>query len=96
MLDNARMQGLRFTCLLLAVAGSANALTASAAAGQVPRGGAGIVSVRGTVGPLRIDRSTAADVQRFAGPADDVGIGTFRLWASDVPRFLAPATTAAT
>jgi hypothetical protein len=61
MLDNARMYDLtsvRFERLLLAVACSTLAMTASAAAGPVPHGGAGTVSVRGTVGPLQIDRST--------------------------------------
>ena len=75
--------------LLLALELTAIAPAASAIARPVPHGGAGIVSARGVIGSLRVDRSTAMDVQRFAGPADYLGIGTFRPLASDVPRFLA-------
>ena len=39
-------------------------------------GGSGIVSPAGRVGGLRIDRSTPADVRRFAGPPAFAGRGT--------------------
>jgi hypothetical protein len=88
LLERARMTS-RVKSVLLALALITITLAATAAAGPVPHGGAGIVSMRGVVGPLRIDRSTAVDVQQFAGPADYLGIGTFRPLAADVPRFLA-------
>jgi hypothetical protein len=51
-------------------------------------GGAGLVSTGGVVGRLHVDRSTAVDVQRFAGPADYLRVGAFRS-GGVVPRFLA-------
>jgi hypothetical protein len=75
--------------LLLALASVAQA---GPALGARVHGGAGVVSTRGSVGPLRLDRATATDVQRFAGPADYLGVGTFRTTPAarlDVPRFLA-------
>jgi hypothetical protein len=60
----------------------------AAEAGAVPRGGAGIVNAAGAIGRLQLDRSTAVDVQRFAGRADYIGIGAFRS-GGVVPRFLA-------
>jgi hypothetical protein len=59
------------------------------AVAAVPHGGAGVVSAHGFVGPLRLDRATAADVQRFAGAPDYVGIGKFRPLTNLLPRFLA-------
>ncbi|HEX6702089.1 MAG TPA: hypothetical protein VF101_15280 [Gaiellaceae bacterium] len=50
----------------------------SPAASADPHGGAGVVSERGFVGPLRIDRSTPVQVQAFAGRADYIGAGRFR------------------
>jgi hypothetical protein len=67
---------------VLAVGGAAQA------GASVPHGGVGIVSADGAVGRLHLDRSTAVDVQRFAGTADYLGIGAFRS-GGVVPRFLA-------
>jgi hypothetical protein len=79
------------TCLLgvgaLLMAGTSAARSVSA--DHVPHGGAGVVSVRGVVGPLRLDRSDIADVERFAGRPDYRGIGTFRPLVAAVPRFVA-------
>jgi hypothetical protein len=61
----------------------------AATAKPVPHGGAGVLTLaKGRVGPLRLDVSTAIDVQRFAGPADYLGIGAFRS-GGVVPLFLA-------
>lgn len=51
-------------------------------------GGAGLVTADGRVGSLHIDRSTPADIQHFAGPADYLRIGAFRS-GNITPRFLA-------
>jgi hypothetical protein len=62
---------------------------AAATAKPIPHGGAGVITLaEGRVGPLRLDVSTAVDVQRFAGPADYLGIGAFRS-GGVVPLFLA-------
>lgn len=47
-------------------------------------GGSGTVSTNGTVGPLRLDRSSAADVIAFAGPPDAQGTGDV---VSGYPRY---------
>jgi hypothetical protein len=74
----------------LAVALAVGLLGAAAAgAKRVPHGGAGVLGrADGRVGPLRLDVSTAVDVQRFAGAADYLGIGAFRS-GGVVPLFLA-------
>jgi hypothetical protein len=74
----------------LAVALAVAVLGAPAAAAKaIPHGGAGVVTLtEGRVGPLRLDVSTAVDVQRFAGPADYLGVGAFRS-GGVVPLFLA-------
>jgi hypothetical protein len=73
----------------LAVALGVGGLGAAAAAKPIPHGGAGVVTLAGDrVGPLRLDVSTAVDIQRFAGPADYLGIGAFRS-GGVVPLFLA-------
>jgi hypothetical protein len=60
----------------------------SATASTRAHGGAGLVRTDGLVGNLHLDRATAVDVQRFAGPADYLGVGAFRS-GGVVPRFLA-------
>jgi hypothetical protein len=60
--------------LHLALAVIAITCAASAAAGQVVHGGAGVVSAQGAVGSLRLDRSKAGDVESFAGRPDYRGI----------------------
>src|SRR5207248_8776176 len=71
---------------LVLAAGGLGGAVAVAPAG--PHGGAGVVTAAGSVGALRLDASTAVDVQRFAGPADYIGIGAFRS-GGIVPLFLA-------
>lgn len=53
------------------------------------RGGAGVVSANGTVGPLHIDRSSAAEIEAFAGPPEYVGTGRFRPLIREFPPFVA-------
>jgi hypothetical protein len=53
------------------------------------RGGAGVVSEAGSVGPLRIDRSTPAEIMAFAGPPEYLGAGRFRPLIREFPPFLA-------
>lgn len=60
----------------------------SAMASARVHGGTGLVRTDGVVGKLRLDHATAIDVQRFAGPADYLGVGAFRS-GGVVPRFLA-------
>ena len=76
--------------VLLAVVLAVGLLGAAAADTKpIPHGGAGVVKLaEGGVGPLRVDVSTAVDIQRFAGPADYLGIGAFRS-GGVVPLFLA-------
>ena len=77
----------RRTRLVLVAAVAAAAAVAAPAAAR--HGGAGVVSVGGRIGPLRLDRATASDVRRFAGAPDYVGLGTFRPPAAGLPRFVA-------
>lgn len=73
----------------LAMALAVGVLGAAADAKPIPHGGAGVVKfAEGGVGPLRVDVSTAVDIQRFAGPADYLSIGAFRS-GGVVPLFLA-------
>ncbi len=79
----------RMIGVIAAVAVGATIASAGATAREhVPHGGAGRVTAKGVVGPLRVDRSTAVDVQRFAGRADYLGVGAFRS-GGVAPRFLA-------
>jgi hypothetical protein len=52
-------------------------------------GGAGVVSAKGAVGPLRIDRSTPAQIEAFAGPPEYAGTGRFRPLIHEFPPFVA-------
>ena len=54
----------------------------------MPHGGAGRVTANGLVGRLRLDRSTSADVELFAGRPEYRGVGAFRS-GGVTPRFLA-------
>lgn len=56
---------------------------------EVPHGGAGVVSQDGSVGSLRLDRSTRSDVQAFAGSPDYVGAGRIAPLMHQFPDFLA-------
>jgi hypothetical protein len=62
---------------------------AGAANGAGTKGGTGVVSPSGAIGPLRIDRSTGVDVQRFAGPADYIGAGALRPLIHQFASFIA-------
>ena len=52
-------------------------------------GGAGVVTDEGFVGPLRIDRATAANIRHFAGTPDYVGPGAFRPLIKQFASFIA-------
>jgi hypothetical protein len=47
------------------------------------------VSATGVVGPLRIDRSTPARIEAFAGPPEYTGTGRFRPLIREFPPFVA-------
>jgi hypothetical protein len=53
------------------------------------RGGAGVVSGKGSIGPLRIDRSTPPEIEAFAGQPEYVGRGRFRPLIREFPPFVA-------
>lgn len=48
-----------------------------------------MVSAKGAVGPLRVDRSTPAEIEAFAGPPEYVGVGRFRPLIREFPPFIA-------
>src|SRR5947207_3286725 len=75
------------TIAVVAVAAVIAGIGSAKASARV-HGGTGLVRTYGVVGKLRLDHATALDVQRFAGPADYLGIGAFRS-GGVVPRFLA-------
>ena len=77
------------SCVLLVVSAASIALGRAAGAARVPRGGAGLVSASGAVGPLRIDRSTPVQIQDFAGPAEYIGAGRFRPLIHEFAPFIA-------
>jgi hypothetical protein len=79
----------RRTFLLALSALAAAGLVTPAGASRALHGGAGVVSLRGTIGALHLDRSTAADVRRVAGRPDYEGIGSFRPGVDVVPLFRA-------
>jgi hypothetical protein len=62
---------------------------AGAASATEPKGGAGVVSPSGAIGPLQIDRSTGVDVERFAGPAAYIGAGVLRPLIHQFASFIA-------
>jgi hypothetical protein len=52
-------------------------------------GGVGVVSATGAVGLLRLDRSTPAQIEAFAGPPEYTGTGRFRPLIHEFPPFVA-------
>src|SRR5205809_7028288 len=68
------------TLVVVAAVAVAAAITAggSATASARVHGGAGLVRTDGAVGKLHLDRATAVEAQRFAEPADYLGVGAFR------------------
>ena len=72
--DVAQAAGAYFGLAHVGVGGT-ETLTLSAQ--QTQAGGAGLVSELGAVGPLRLDDSTAAVVEDYAGTPDFKGTGTF-------------------
>src|SRR5207237_5550713 len=66
-----------------------SAASIAAAAPSVPRGGAGVVSASGTVGALRMDRSTPVQIEAFAGPPEYIGAGRFRPLIHEFGPFIA-------
>ena len=77
------------SCVLFVVSAASIALGQAAGAARVARGGAGLVSASGAVGPLRIDRSTPVQIQDFAGPAEYIGAGRFRPLIHEFAPFIA-------
>lgn len=47
------------------------------------------MSAKGRVGPLRIDRSTPAEIETFAGAPEYIGVGRFRPLIREFPPFVA-------
>jgi hypothetical protein len=86
----ARVTAGRSLCGLVLVVSVASITPGRAAlSAGVPRGGAGLVSASGAVGPLRIDHSTPVQIQAFAGAAEYIGAGRFRPLIHEFAPFIA-------
>jgi hypothetical protein len=78
--------------LLLAARGavlSVGLIACGCGSAGAPRGGSGVLTLDGAIGSLRIDHSTAVQVQAFAGPADYIGAGAIRPSISEFAPYIA-------